>query len=1312
MDNILHLLEDNNCIHARNTDMGTVSGDTGVGTVSTGTEVDTVSADTGVDTVSADFEVDIFSENTGVGTAYADTGLLTSSGTPITTAGNRNGILSVYPYKSRPEAHETLEKMRVTDRYDYSTLDPLTKYFGCTRCLQSFQTVELCNDHICVGTVGSKLKKNVTYFLKCEKCSLMFKSKQELREHLALECLGVDQSEVRILYNEDNGEEPETSVKGSKAGGIPCSDTPMEVESTSIEKPKRSRRKLPPVSYRVTDDPRYPMGCLYCDYSCPNSTALRTHYNIHKGELPYECEECGHKFRNQARLSKHKERHDGTMRFRCMGCSRKFWMLQNLKRHVFRIHSSHKPYECLMCHRRFKEADGVRKHIEVFGTERGVYKCNRRCSNKSKCPEVFECKCQLRYHKLLIHPYVIYGRERINWEQKHGRKWPLDTPLFRDTGDRVSKNQDDGKQTTENQTNTQHQENNDGSMKQNTTKSGIVSGAIRPVTLFPKFQTVEALQTHTSKTETAKDQAAIDPTLTVTQRSPAHSKSYDPDEKNNEKECYKQMQLVNLKRLKEDPKEKVKEADKNIQTASNLNLVEETRSEPSRSKGMLIECLTESSEETTLIKENHNAKKIPRTVDVTENGQEPAVMTINAITELDQNHIGDSMSESGRSEDMFIENLSKSCEKNRIRMKSNPKKIPKTMDIEIEAEKGQEPAVMMIKTITELHPEILKIVKTAPLNLSPTLNPAIPVLINPAYSEAVTQLQELKNKATKKTEGRFDSTKLQFEKDRVKCKQCNEYFYTHYSATNHVCRFGMNPVKCSECDLCFVNEECLDWHVTKRHKSAGNKKRKAKPSVVSESVEATAEQRPKQVQEKRPSFDSNGSEAYDATQDEVTSLETADGDIRKSGRKRKVKDFGDEFVVGKAKKMKKEMTLDELSKETNDVLGDIDAELDDLEFTITQNESIDESSEDEETFTHRRASTTFSEKLPLRIKCNLCDEWASDLDTFNKHMVEAYGCRKLRTCPWCKKRYVNKEKLEEHVRSQHKDMKTVCIVCKIRLESVTAKVAHLKSHIYHKLPRRIGNKIAEAKKRLDKDKTDDKQAKTPRITRAVSRKNYEEDSDEELDETEVSDSGRNSTRTPRSSTRKQNNEDINKLNTNSLSETSIALLFVKGSKQATKAATCKLCSKLVPRNRMKKHFDHHNSGCKVQLFADSKLEYPCPTCPEIFEDLEAFQMHLEQLHKDQDLRIPEERQKEIATKKVHPCSVCKKMFQRKSEVEIHEVTHTSAQPYNCSYCERKFNRISNKNRHERVHFGFSDTQLRRDGPKRKVGRPRKYIEDL
>lgn len=56
-------------------------------------------------------------------------------------------------------------------------------------------------------------------------------------------------------------------------------------------------------------------------------------------------------------------------------------------------------------------------------------------------------------------------------------------------------------------------------------------------------------------------------------------------------------------------------------------------------------------------------------------------------------------------------------------------------------------------------------------------------------------------------------------------------------------------------------------------------------------------------------------------------------------------------------------------------------------------------------------------------------------------------------------------------------------------------------------------------------------------------------------------------------------------------------------------------------------------------------------------------------------------------KKPYSCSVCKKTFAKKGQLDVHTRTHTGEKPYSCYFCEKLFAKKSNLDLHVRLHTG-------------------------
>ncbi|KAI8091781.1 hypothetical protein BDF21DRAFT_305134, partial [Thamnidium elegans] len=59
----------------------------------------------------------------------------------------------------------------------------------------------------------------------------------------------------------------------------------------------------------------------------------------------------------------------------------------------------------------------------------------------------------------------------------------------------------------------------------------------------------------------------------------------------------------------------------------------------------------------------------------------------------------------------------------------------------------------------------------------------------------------------------------------------------------------------------------------------------------------------------------------------------------------------------------------------------------------------------------------------------------------------------------------------------------------------------------------------------------------------------------------------------------------------------------------------------------------------------------------------------------------------VKEKKIYPCNLCSKFFNRPSALETHNYTHTLEKPFQClsANCGRRFSVVSNLRRHFKVH---------------------------
>jgi len=120
-----------------------------------------------------------------------------------------------------------------------------------------------------------------------------------------------------------------------------------------------------------------------------------------------------------------------------------------------------------------------------------------------------------------------------------------------------------------------------------------------------------------------------------------------------------------------------------------------------------------------------------------------------------------------------------------------------------------------------------------------------------------------------------------------------------------------------------------------------------------------------------------------------------------------------------------------------------------------------------------------------------------------------------------------------------------------------------------------------------------------------------------------------------------------------------------------KGNKCKVCNKVF---KFRTHLiNHENTHIKP---------FKCGLCNENFADDNKLASHELNVHGELINGFG-------VSNSLMKCSYCPKVFPAKSQLILHERTHTKERPFQCSQCHKKFSAKCNLTAHERIHFGES-----------------------
>nr|XP_012420249.1 PREDICTED: zinc finger protein ZFAT isoform X1 [Odobenus rosmarus divergens] len=318
--------------------------------------------------------------------------------------------------------------------------------------------------------------------LECSKCCRKFSNPRQLRKHICIIVLNLDEEEgeagdesdleLERKYKEDDREKTPRRPRaqrtekvqkipsGKEAGqisgvkkpiisvvltaheAIPGATRIVPVEAgppeTGTANPEATLADLAPrrgyQEYAIQQTPyEQPMKssrlgptqlkiftCEYCNKVFKFKHSLQAHLRIHTNEKPYKCPQCSYASAIKANLNVHLRKHTGE-KFACDYCSFTCLSKGHLKVHIERVHKKIKQH-CRFCKKKYSDVKNLIKHIrDVHDPQDKKVKE----ALEELCLMTREGKRQLLYDCHICERKFKNELDRDRHMLVHGDKWPF-----------------------------------------------------------------------------------------------------------------------------------------------------------------------------------------------------------------------------------------------------------------------------------------------------------------------------------------------------------------------------------------------------------------------------------------------------------------------------------------------------------------------------------------------------------------------------------------------------------------------------------------------------------------------------------------------------------------------------------------------------------------------------------------------------------------------------------------------------------------------------------------------------------------------
>ena len=142
--------------------------------------------------------------------------------------------------------------------------------------------------------------------------------------------------------------------------------------------------------------------CSKCGFKS-NDVGMKIHFKTcetqcsNDGVKAHKCELCGKLFSKNRRLKKHIQKvHESHKDYKCESCSKSFTAGGSLRNHIHAVHEGHKDYNCKSCGKSFSQSQDLKSHFTTVHEGQNDYKCET-------CGKSFSEAGYLEKHILKIH---------------------------------------------------------------------------------------------------------------------------------------------------------------------------------------------------------------------------------------------------------------------------------------------------------------------------------------------------------------------------------------------------------------------------------------------------------------------------------------------------------------------------------------------------------------------------------------------------------------------------------------------------------------------------------------------------------------------------------------------------------------------------------------------------------------------------------------------------------------------------------------------------------------------------------------------